>query len=420
MSARVSRFLKAFGPGVLFAGAAIGNSHLVQSTRAGAVYGLGLLAVVILANAVKYPTFRFGPYYAAATGKSLIEGYRGLGRWVVALVGLSEVAVQAIIIAASAITTAAIALVVFNLEMDARHVAVAAIIAAGGVLVTGGYRLLDWMTKVFVAILTVSTLAATALALPKIEWDLTQIGLPAPDFATFAFMIALMGFMPAAVSLSMLQSQWAVAKARATGVRPAPSDAMLDFNIGYIGSAVLAVCFVLMGAGVMHAEGVQPAGGPGPFAAQVIGLYTASLGAWSGALVGAAALCVMFTTLITVMDGMPRTLTAVVITLTTPSGLVEAPIDRRPLFYGMIALLGGSAILILLFMMRNFSAFIDFITITAFVVAPLTAALNHIVAHRADVPRAHRPSRLMTIWSLVGVAVLTLLSAGFLVTLVLR
>ena len=33
------------GPGLLFAGAAIGVSHLVQSTRAGADFGLSLIHI---------------------------------------------------------------------------------------------------------------------------------------------------------------------------------------------------------------------------------------------------------------------------------------------------------------------------------------------------------------------------------------
>jgi Mn2+/Fe2+ NRAMP family transporter len=63
---------KAIGPGLLFAGAAVGVSHLVQSTRAGAGYGLALVVIVIAANVLKYPAFAFGPRYAAATGCSLL------------------------------------------------------------------------------------------------------------------------------------------------------------------------------------------------------------------------------------------------------------------------------------------------------------------------------------------------------------
>jgi Mn2+/Fe2+ NRAMP family transporter len=70
------------GPGLLWAGAAIGVSHLVQSTRAGANYGFALLWALLLANIFKYPSFKFGPRYAAATGKSLLHGYSEIGKWV--------------------------------------------------------------------------------------------------------------------------------------------------------------------------------------------------------------------------------------------------------------------------------------------------------------------------------------------------
>ena len=49
--------LKNLGPGLLFAGAAIGVSHLVQSTRAGADFGFSLLWALILSNIIKYPFF---------------------------------------------------------------------------------------------------------------------------------------------------------------------------------------------------------------------------------------------------------------------------------------------------------------------------------------------------------------------------
>ena len=48
MNSKLSRFSKTAGPGVLFACTAIGVSHLVQSTRAGADFGLMILGFVIL------------------------------------------------------------------------------------------------------------------------------------------------------------------------------------------------------------------------------------------------------------------------------------------------------------------------------------------------------------------------------------
>jgi len=61
------------GPGLMWAAAAIGVSHLVQSTRAGALGGLSLAGIILLALLVKYPFFDYGPRFAAATEQSLVE-----------------------------------------------------------------------------------------------------------------------------------------------------------------------------------------------------------------------------------------------------------------------------------------------------------------------------------------------------------
>ena len=52
-----TKFFKTLGPGILFATTAIGVSHLVQSTRAGAEYGFTLIGFVLMANILKYPFF---------------------------------------------------------------------------------------------------------------------------------------------------------------------------------------------------------------------------------------------------------------------------------------------------------------------------------------------------------------------------
>lgn len=79
MTTKKASFLRSLGPGLLFAGASIGVSHLVQSTRAGADFGFGLLWALVLVNIFKYPFFQYGPRYASATGESLIVGYKKLG-----------------------------------------------------------------------------------------------------------------------------------------------------------------------------------------------------------------------------------------------------------------------------------------------------------------------------------------------------
>ena len=76
------KVIQKLGPGLLFAGAAIGVSHLVQSTRAGADFGFGLLWALLLSNLFKYPFFLFGPKYSLATGESILDGYYKLSKYV--------------------------------------------------------------------------------------------------------------------------------------------------------------------------------------------------------------------------------------------------------------------------------------------------------------------------------------------------
>ena len=395
------KFWRALGPGVLFAGAAIGTSHLVQSTRAGALFGLGFLGIIIFANLIKYPAFSFGPAYTAATGNSLLDGYARLGKWVVVVVSLGLLLVQAIIIAATAITTAGIAAALLGIDIDARYLGVGLIGVAILIVRIGGYGILDNLTKVFIATLTICTFAATAMALPNVNWEFTIEPFHSADPAVFIFAVAVMGFMPSAVDLSILHSLWAKEKRKRGDF--SPHDSKLDFNIGYIGTAFLAVCFLIMGAGVMHSSGTEPASSAPAFASQVISLYTSSLGAWSGVIVGVSALAVMFTTLLAVVDGAPRLQSACL------KIFVDSE-DDLPHHTSITVVLSVMGSLVLLFAMSSFTAFIDFVTTTSFVVGPVIALFNHLAMTSDTVPLNHRPSQNMLIWSWLGIAAMTIVT----------
>ncbi|MEO0973305.1 MAG: hypothetical protein AAFX85_09430, partial [Pseudomonadota bacterium] len=166
---RADGFARALGPGILFAGTAIGVSHLVQSTRAGAVYGLALLGVVLLVNALKYPAFRFAPLYVAATGAPLLRGYRRRGRAILVLYFVAFLPTLCSVMAALAITLAGLATATFSLAGAPPMLASMLVVLAVTLTLAGGFALLDRLTKVFVAFLTLATVACALLALPRID-----------------------------------------------------------------------------------------------------------------------------------------------------------------------------------------------------------------------------------------------------------
>ena len=106
--------LKKLGPGLIFAGASIGVSHLVQSTRAGADFGLGLIWALLLIHLFKYPFFQYGPRYASATGESLLDGYRKLGKGVLVAYYIITFATMFTIQMAVTIVTAGLASSLFG------------------------------------------------------------------------------------------------------------------------------------------------------------------------------------------------------------------------------------------------------------------------------------------------------------------
>ncbi len=57
MIKKIKNIYKIFGPGILMATAAIGGSHLVSSTQAGALFGWSLAIFILLINFFKYPFF---------------------------------------------------------------------------------------------------------------------------------------------------------------------------------------------------------------------------------------------------------------------------------------------------------------------------------------------------------------------------
>ncbi len=407
------------GPGLLFAGAAIGVSHLVQSTRAGALYGFGLLLVIIAANVLKYPAFSFGPRYAAATGTSLLEGYRRQGPWALLLYSVITLGTMFTVMAAVTVVTAGLAKALFALDSSIVVISAGLILVCVVILAAGKYHWLDLIMKFVVAALTVLTVLATILVLPKIDWSQFRLWPSSEQWnmKTAAFVAPLVGWMPSAVDISVWHSLWTLAKRRDTKHAPSVEESLLDFKIGYIGTAFLAVCFMLLGAGVLYGSGVRPAQSAGGFAGQVIALYTATLGEWARYLIGGCAFAVMFSTTLTVADGFPRALQALYGRFRRPEKVDEDGDgdDSKPVYWGAMAVLAIGALLVIHNIARlDFKLLIDIATALAFLTAPILAILNHRAVFATYIPEEKRPGERMRRFSLVSIGVLALVALWWL------
>ena len=383
------------GPGLLFAGAAIGVSHLVQSTRAGADFGLGLVWALLLVNLVKYPFFQFGPRYALATGESLLDGYRRMGKGVLVVYYILNLGTMFTIQAAVTAVTAGIAARLLGIESSAMLSEVVALVCFA-VLWRGKYSWLDKSIKIIVLVLSISTLVAVLFALgTKPNLTFTQV-MPVTS-SEWVFLIAFMGWMPGPLDISIWHSLWALEKKK-INPKTTLKSSLFDFNIGYGVTLFLGLCFIVLGATVLFESGVSFSYSGATFAGQLIGLYTSLMGSGWFVIIAIAALTTMISTTLTTLDASPR-----VMAHTTT--LLNGKYANNQLTW-MLILTAGTCLIFLVFA-AEMGLLVQIATVLSFLTAPFYAAANLALVTSSHMPAKHRPKKWLRVASVLGILFLT-------------
>ena len=400
--------LKNLGPGLLFAGAAIGVSHLVQSTRAGADFGLGLLWALLLVNLFKYPFFQFGPRYATATGESLLDGYKKLGKSVLVIYYILSLATMFTIQTAVTIVTAGLASSLFGDFISVKLWTVIIIIICLALLIFGKYKLLDRLMKIIIITLSISTIIAVSMALVDNVDPISFKQILPEKSLEIAFLIAFMGWMPAPLDIAVWQSLWAIEKNKETK-QYSTKSALFDFNVGYLSTIVLGIGFLLLGTLVMFNSGETFSNSASVFSGQFINMYTFSLGHWTYVIIGIAAFTTMFSTTLTTLDASPRAMAK------TTQLLFKNASKFNYVFW--ISILAAGTVAIFLFLASEMGLLIKIATILSFITAPFYAIINYRLISSNYTPKEWRPSKSLHVLSILGIAFLIGFSVWYLTTL---
>jgi Mn2+/Fe2+ NRAMP family transporter len=396
-------FLKKLGPGLLFAGAAIGVSHLVQSTKAGAEFGFGLIWALILCNFFKYPFFLFGTKYAHATGETLLDGYKKIGDYVLIIYLILSFVTIFTIQAAVTIVTAGLAIELFGFSTNITMWAIIIILGCLLLLLIGKYSLLDNLIKIIILVLGICTVLAVFYAKINSEMiiDINQI-IPS-NFEGIIFLVAFMGWMPAPLDVSIWQSIWTkekISKNKTIDYK----TALYDFNIGYITTVVLGICFISLGAFVMYNSGEKFSDQGGEFAGQLIDLYTSSIGENMFLIIAIAAFTTMFSTTITCLDASPRAM----------DKSFELLGFRKLSGYNFwLVILSAGTILIFIFFMSEMGSLVKIATILSFITAPIYAILNYTLITSKFMPSNFHLSIKMKVYSIIGIIFLSSFSIWY-------
>lgn len=406
-------FYKTLGPGILFASTAIGVSHLVQSTKAGAEYGFALLGFIIAANLFKWPFFEFGTRYAAATGTTLIDGYHKMSsKFLILYLGVTLLSMFFVI---SAVTFVAAGFLqnLFGLNVAPQYYYLPSLILfvfCVIILAVGRFAVLDLSIKLIGTVMVISTLTAFFIAIyngPSATISSMTVS-EAVNIESLPFIIALMGWMPTAVDLSTWNSIWTIEKIKQSGYKPTVNEAVFEFNIGYFISAALSLCFVLLGAYLVFGTGKQMPEKSAAFASEVVNLYTANLGTWTWPIIASAGFTIMLGTCLGVLDGYARAMSKIFFLM----GSKEESKANYILWLCLTAF-GGFAVIV--FFIREFNQLIQLATTISFLIAPVIAVLNYKLIFGNELKPEEKPAFWMKWLALSGIVFLIVFSIIFLV-----
>lgn len=425
----MKNFFKTLGPGILFASTAIGVSHLVQSTRAGANFGFGLVWAVVISNVLKYPFFEYASRYANVTKTSIIDGYLKIGKWMLWVYFIITILTMFFVTSAVGVVTAGFMDNLFGISTTVKAMLdpdtfinpalitpVLIIVICGGILFFGKFGFLDSLVKIIGAVLFISTIVAFVMVLnkgpePRLDnfvapnvWDWTNVG-------TFGFIIALMGWMPTALDLSAWNSLWTLERIKQTKYVPKLRETQVDFMIGYGISGFLALCFITLGTYLMFGTGKTLSDKAPVFANQVVTMYTNSMGNWSYFLIAISAFTIMFGTFIAVLDGYSRSLERVIVLLTEHK--TKKFTSSKKLFNISLVVLVGISFTIMYYFAyspnsspNGFKNLVDFATSASFIFAPIIAIVNFRLVQPKFIGKKASPKKVMRILSYIGIVFL--------------
>ena len=417
MNSKFSSFLKTAGPGILFASTAIGVSHLVQSTRAGADYGLLLIGFVVLVMAMKYPFFEYGSRYANVTQTSIIDGYKKLGKPALWLYFLLTILSMFFVTGAVGFVTAGFFENLFGISFLQEWTIIILFAICVAILGIGKYNALDSLIKIIAIVLIVSTVSAFLFALwngPVKPVD----GFVSQDLWTSSgifFLLALMGWMPTAVDLSSWNSLWTLERIRQTNYRPKLKETLFEFRLAYFVTGIIAVMFVTLGAFIFYGSGEDLPNNNALFAQKVVTLYTQTIGDWSFVFISASAFTVMFGTILAVFDGYSRSLHRTMELLFSKKEQAIQTNYRSVYIIILLVLAIGSLVTVLQFA-DDLRSLVDFATVLSFIIAPIIAIFNFKLVRGKYLDKQWQPSVFLRGLSIAGIMFLIGFACVFIFT----
>jgi Mn2+/Fe2+ NRAMP family transporter len=244
------------GPGVVVAVTGVGAGDLVATLIAGNRFGYALMWAAVLGCILKIAMSEAVGRWHLATGRTIFEGWRELGRWT-SVYFLIYVVIWGYVYGATAMSSTGLALAALFPVMNLHAWAILAGVLGFIFVAFNRYALFEQVMKFFIALMFVTVVSLAVLVAPNIGAAIGGLVPTLPEGAAI-YTLGLIGGVGGTITLASY-GYWVNAKGwRTPGWIPMMR---FDNRIGYITTGIFVISMMIVGAELLYNTNIALQGG---------------------------------------------------------------------------------------------------------------------------------------------------------------
>ncbi|KDP92467.1 MULTISPECIES: Nramp family divalent metal transporter [Clavibacter] len=246
------------GPGLVVAATGIGAGDLVATLVAGSRFGYALLWAAVLGVIIKIFLVEGAGRYSLATGRTIFEGWRTVGRWTTWYFG-PYILIWGLVYGAAAMSSSALPLAALFPGVDLKVFAIACGIVGAVVVWFGRYSAFEKIIAVFVGLMFVTVVGAAIVTVPNVPALLTGLVPTIPE-GGLVVALSIAGGVGGTITLAAY-GYWLREKG---WVAPRWMKVMrIDNSVAYVMSGIFVLSMLVVGAELLYSADIALADGEG-------------------------------------------------------------------------------------------------------------------------------------------------------------
>ncbi|PPF87405.1 iron transporter [Clavibacter michiganensis] len=246
------------GPGLVVAATGIGAGDLVATLVAGSRFGYALLWAAVLGVIIKIFLVEGAGRYSLATGKTIFEGWRTVGRWTTWYFG-PYILIWGLVYGAAAMSSSALPLAALFPGVDLKVFAIACGLVGAVVVWFGRYSAFEKIIAVFIGLMFVTVVGAAIVTVPNVPALLTGLVPTIPE-GGLVVALSIAGGVGGTITLAAY-GYWLREKG---WVAPRWMKVMrIDNSVAYVMSGIFVLSMLVVGAELLYSADIALADGEG-------------------------------------------------------------------------------------------------------------------------------------------------------------